>query len=120
MPRYTPEEIEELIEANLRKYFGDSLSPQQRTVAADIIREVYFSVADRKIPLARWQARVSELEQQWQLLVKLQPIKRLANFAQLYLQWTAARAMQNIFQQSPEEYYTARCSVRCPNSNGRD
>jgi CHAT domain-containing protein len=105
MPHDTPKKIniEKSIEDTLRRYFGDSLSPPQRTVAANISREVYYSVADGKTPLTTWQARVSTLQQQWQNPSSTPPA--LTNFAQLFLQLIAANAMQNIFDQSPEEYY---------------
>ncbi len=102
------QEYQELIIRDLQRLFGNSLTPDQHRVAAEIFWEVVLSVADKQTSFDDWQIRVTTLQQDWKEQAQAATLPaelNTAHFAQLWLQWVAGDITKEIFQQSPTLFY---------------
>jgi len=104
MLNLTLEQLAELI----NKTFGNRLTTEERTLAAQIVKEIGIEAESKALALGEWRARVNQFEQDLHTRLSQAdtPSQRAAlRFASLFLQQIASEAAINIFN-NPQESLT--------------
>jgi hypothetical protein len=102
------ETLEQKAEENINRFFGNRLSPEERTWALQIVKEIFWEwyfLDSKALALEKWRERVTQFDRdiQTRLTQAETPEERSTlRFAYLFLHQIAGDAAENIFEQPQE------------------
>jgi len=101
--------LEQIAEKTINDYFGNRLTTEERALAVQIDKEIYYETESKALALGEWRERVNQFEQDLHTRLSQAdtPSQRAAlRFSSLFLQQTASQAARDIFSSNPQERLT--------------